>query len=90
MRTIRSNGLSETTCNIIIIIHQVSTLRTYPGFGGDAKAVLRTYPGFGGDAKAVLRTYPGFGGDAKAVLRNLYFAYLPDGTTRVSYNIGMV
>ena len=62
MRTIRSNGLSETTCNIIIIIHQVSTLRTYPGFGGDAKAVLR----------------------------NLYFAYLPDGTTRVSYNIGMV
>ena len=34
-----------------------------------------------------LGAYPGHTGGAAAALRNLYFAYLPDGTTRVSYNL---
>ena len=34
-----------------------------------------------------LGAYPGYTGDAAVELRNLYFAYLPDGTTSVSYNL---
>jgi len=38
---------------------------------------------------ATLGTYPGYTGDATVELRNLFFAYLPDGTTSVSYNIAV-
>ena len=64
-------------------------LENVPGGYSSYSDLLNVAAPYPAHKVAALGAYPGYTGDSTLELHNLFFAYLPDGTTSVSYNIAV-